>query len=256
MIDFHCHLDLYPDPSDMAQQCVSRGMYVLSVTTTPSAWSGSCARLQDEKQVRVALGLHPQLAKERKGELELFDRLLPTARYIGEIGLDGSPEYQAFWLDQLTVFNHILAACQSAGGRILSIHSRRAVPAVLDQLAAHQGAGVPVLHWYSGGVRDLQRAIDAGCWFSVGPPMTTSKKGMELLSLMPQDRVLTESDGPFSAVDGRNSFPWDVSRAEKQLGELWRTDAESVRESVRQNLSRLLKSFIGKEASNKPGTQR
>ncbi len=37
MIDFHCHLDLFPNPSEIVKTCLDKGLYVLAVTTTPSA---------------------------------------------------------------------------------------------------------------------------------------------------------------------------------------------------------------------------
>ena len=137
MIDFHCHLDLYPNPREVAKECAKRGLYVLSVTTTPSAWEGTSAVFTDIGGIRVAIGLHPELAGGRKAELDLFYELLPRTRYVGEIGLDGSPEHRPFWGDQTYVFERILSACSSAGGRIMSIHSRRAAAAVLDCLEQH-----------------------------------------------------------------------------------------------------------------------
>ena len=38
MIDFHCHLDLYPKPSTVIREIAKRGTFVLAVTTTPKAW--------------------------------------------------------------------------------------------------------------------------------------------------------------------------------------------------------------------------
>jgi TatD DNase family protein len=107
-------------------------------------------------------------AKERKSELALCDRLLPEARYIGEVALDGSPEYRAFWQDQVEVFDHILASCAKAGGRILTLHSRAAATDVLDALKRRPGYDVAVLHCFSGTQRELSRAVGMGCWFSVG----------------------------------------------------------------------------------------
>ena len=43
MIDFHCHVDLFPDPHEIARECRKRQLDVLSVTTTPSAWAGTSA---------------------------------------------------------------------------------------------------------------------------------------------------------------------------------------------------------------------
>lgn len=241
MIDFHCHLDLYPEPDRVAQTCEERGLYVLSVTTTPSAWHGTSALAQD--RTRTALGLHPQLAHERKAELAIFDELLPQARYVGEIGLDGAPEFRAHWKDQLTVINHILAACAERGGRIMSIHSRRASKAVLGRLEAHPGAGVPVLHWFSGSARDLDRAIALGCWFSVGPAMLNGEKGKALTARMPRERVLTESDGPFAQIDGCAVMPWDVERAVTGLADIWGSSRQETQKILNDNLWQLTQSL-------------
>lgn len=241
MIDFHCHLDLYPDPVDVVKECVARKMYVLSVTTTPSAWRGSSALVANAQRIRVALGLHPELAHKRKSELELFRSLLPGCRYVGEIGLDGSPEFKNFWGDQVYVFESILAACESAGGRIMTIHSRRAVKEVLDRLEMFQGAGVAVLHWYSGSRRDLARAAALGCWFSIGPAMLAGEKGRAIVKEIPRDRVLTETDGPFATVTGRSIFPWDVEMAIAALAHVWQTTREEVAKVLKNNLRQLMK---------------
>ena len=99
-----------------------------------------------------------ELAHLRSGEPALFDELLPGAMYVGEIGLDGAPEFKRHWQVQLAVFDHILGACRSAGGQIMSIRSRRSTAAVLDRHEAFRGAGTPILHWISGGRRELARA--------------------------------------------------------------------------------------------------
>ncbi|MBZ0148588.1 MAG: TatD family hydrolase, partial [Pseudorhodoplanes sp.] len=235
-----CHLDLYSQPEQVVRECVARELYVLSVTTTPSAWGQSSALVEGADRIRCALGLHPELAHERKGELELFDALLPQARYVGEIGLDGSPVLKRHWADQVHVFEHILATCKSAGGRIMTIHSRRAVSAVLERLADFDGAGTPILHWYSGGHADLQKALDLGCWFSVGPGMVSSERGKALVARMPQDRVLTETDGPFAIVDGRNAAPWDVDKAVAALADVWKISQDDVAGILDDNLRRLV----------------
>jgi len=96
------------------------------------------------------------------------------------------------------------------------------------------------LHWYSGGTRELARAVDLGCWFSVGPAMLNGEKGRKLVARMPRDRVLTETDGPFAMVDGRTAFPWDVDFAVATLGHLWGVDKSSVQTTINENLRRLI----------------
>lgn len=239
MIDLHAHLDLYPDPVATTQECVRRDLFVLSVTTTPSAWAGTAALAKDAARIRTAIGLHPQLAFERRSELSLFEGLLPRSRYVGEIGLDGGPELKATWNWQCQAFDEILRMCGSAGGRIMTIHSRRAAGPVLDALAAQSDAGVPVLHWFSGSRRELNRAIDQGCWFSVGPAMLRGERGRTLAAMMPRERVLTESDGPFAQIDGRSLAPWDAAIAERTLAEIWNMTEEDVRDQLIDNLRRL-----------------
>jgi TatD DNase family protein len=240
MIDFHCHLDLYPDPQALIRECIARNLYVLSVTNTPSAWRGTSSLAGDATRVRTALGLHPQLAHQRKGELPLFRELLPDVRYVGEIGLDGTPEYNPFWADQVKVFGDILEACAAAGGRILSVHSRGAAGDVLSMLDAWRNAGTPVLHWFSGTRRELTRAMEIGCWFSVGPAMLAGAKGRTLAQAMPRDRVLPESDGPFAQVDGKPAVPWDADLVLGILANLWDEPPDRVREQLVQNLRRLV----------------
>lgn len=239
MIDFHCHIDLYPNPAEVAQICSERGLYVLSVTTTPSAWKVTSSLAGPRTQ--TALGLHPQLAHERKSELPLFDQLLPQSDYVGEIGLDGAPEFRKSWQDQCNVFEHILRSCENAGGRVMSIHSRRAASAVIERLEACRGAGTPVLHWFSGNQKELDRAVACGCWFSVGPAMLAGERGRKLALRMPRERVLTETDGPFTERNGRNLFPWDAETAEIALAEIWQLSKDDTRRLLHSNLARLAK---------------
>lgn len=244
MIDFHCHLDLYPKPQEVIAECVARGMYVLSVTTTPSAWVKTAELSAEAPRIRTALGLHPQIAHERKGELNLFDELLPAAPYVGEIGLDGAPEYRRHWQDQQVVFFRILASCAKLGGRIMTIHTRRAATPVLDALQQYHGAGMSILHWFSGTQGELTRAMDFGCWFSVGPSMLAGAKGRAIAARLPRNRVLTESDGPFAQVNDRAAWPWEADLAVSLLADVWHLPIDEVRHQLRDNLRRI--SNLGK----------
>lgn len=238
-IDMHCHLDLYQNPFEVAKECDDRGIYLLSVTTTPKAWEGTKLLAHGSSRIRTALGLHPQLAHHRANELELFDALLPEAKYIGEIGLDGGTNFKKHWDIQLKVFRHILKTSHSSGGRIMSIHSIRSASEVLDELESIDG--IPLLHWFTGIQGQLKRAINMGCWFTVGPAMLNTKKGQALVSMMPKDRILTETDGPFAKHNGQLLMPWNCEIATEQLSELWQTPVALVHEQLEMNLKYLLK---------------
>ena len=38
LVDFHCHLDLYPDHQAAVEEAEDAGVFTLAVTTTPRAW--------------------------------------------------------------------------------------------------------------------------------------------------------------------------------------------------------------------------
>jgi TatD DNase family protein len=240
VIDFHCHLDLYPDPVDVADRCVADGVYVLSVTTAPSAWQTSRELLERKGRVRVALGLHPQIAHERAGEVGIFESQISNTKYIGEIGLDGGPEYGKYRQLQADLFARLMTICAASGGRIISLHSRHAADAVLDAIEREPKAGTPILHWFSGTADELDRAIRLGCWFSVGPAMLVSKKGRMLASRMPHDRILTETDGPFAKFEDATLYPWQVHGAVESLSRIWIMPVEETEDILSSNLRSLV----------------
>ena len=207
LIDFHCHLDLYPDPAATARQAAVDGVYVLSVTTTPSAFAGTSALAPKGGRIRTALGLHPELAATRRHELRLFHDLLPTAEYVGEVGLDGSKPHRDTLTIQAEVLHEILDACAAAGGRIISLHSRGAAEMLLDMLDFEPLAGTFILHWFAAKPALIERAASLGCWFSVGSAMMASKSGRDAVDAMPIDRLLPETDGPFGIADGVHLIP-------------------------------------------------
>jgi len=239
MMDMHCHIDLYSNPDEIIRECVQNNLYVLSVTTTPKAWKGTYALTKGVPRFKTALGLHPQLAHEREHELPLFDSLISETKYVGEIGLDGSKDYLPHIDSQLRVFRHILNKCQKSGSKIMTIHSRGAVSAVLDELEKHPSAGLPILHWFLGTKKELYRAVDLGCMFSVGPAMTSSIKGKKIMEWMPRDKVLIETDGPFAKLGKRALRPVDSQLVLEYLSEIWSLPLNLVKNILRNNLMKL-----------------
>lgn len=240
MIDLHCHLDLYPDPKAVVSECLHRQLYVLSVTTVPSAFEGTVALAPAKSRIQTALGLHPELASSRAHELTLFERLLPRTRYVGEVGLDGSRDHRATFGVQRGVFADVLRLCALSGGKVLSVHSRGASGHVLDALGKEPSAGRPILHWYIGSKKQVARAAEMGCWFSVGPTMLASERGRLSVAAMPKDRIVPESDGPFGLIDQRPTQPWEAWSVVGDLANLWREPLSAVTSLLRSNFRTLV----------------
>ena len=175
--------------------------------------------------------------------MELFDALLNQTRYVGEIGLDGGKEFKIHWETQLKVFRHILRSSAKSGGKILSIHSRMSANAVLDELS-QVNDNLPILHWFSGTKQQLKRAIEMGCYFSVGPAMLSSKKGYELVQIMPIEKILVETDGPFGNFKTQALFPWNANITIAILADMWGMNLSEAESMLKQNLFSLVSKHI------------
>jgi len=217
--DFHCHIDLYPDPAGIIASCERTEIVTLAVTTTPKAWPQNLKWAAESLYVRAAVGLHPEVVAERYQELPLLEECIRESRLIGEVGLDGSPQLRKSWPRQIEVFSRVLREAQRLGGRIVSIHSRRATREVLECIAEHTTPGhvLPILHWFSGSKADAHKGATLGCYFSVNARSLEHDTGVALIRSLPEDRLLTETDGPFTASGHRASEPADVVRTVERL---------------------------------------
>lgn len=241
-VDFHCHLDLYPDPAAAIADAVGARVYTLTMTTTPRAWPRNRSLTERTACVRAALGLHPQLVADHAKELELWERYLPEARYIGEVGLDAGPRYFRSLDLQKQVFERILRLCSESGGKVISVHSVRATKAVLDLIEANltPARGAVVLHWFTGPVSEIRRAVDLGCYFSVNAAMLASERGRSAVAAIPAERILTETDGPFTSTHGRPSRPSDVASIIEDLAAARSTTAVEIAAKIVRNLRALI----------------
>ena len=241
-VDFHCHLDLFPDYEAAIARAEAARVYTLTVTTTPKAWSRNASLTRDLRFVRAGLGLHPQLVAERADELPIWESLLPETRYVGEVGLDAGPRYYRSLDLQKRVFATVLDRCAEAGGKILSVHSVRSAPAVLDLVAQRlpPDRGSVVLHWFTGSRNDARRAVALGCYFSVNTAMAASETGRALIADLPLDRILTETDGPFTHIAGRPAEPSGVDAAVDAVADCRQVTPARAGSAVLANLKRLL----------------
>ena len=241
-VDLHCHLDLYPDHEALIAQCEQARVATLTVTTTPKAWPRNRDLAARAMYVRVALGLHPQVVAERAEEVSLLERYLGEARYVGEVGLDAGPRFYRSLEQQERVFVRVLQACAEQGGKILTVHSVRAVGKVLDHLESKlpPERGRVVLHWFTGTAAEARRAAEFGCYFSINAQMLRSPRQCDIVARLPAERLLTETDGPFVEFEGRPIRPSDVPTTVKQLAALRHVAEGELQENVIRNFTRLV----------------
>jgi len=241
-VDFHCHLDLYPDLADAIQTCETSRTATLAVTTTPKAFRENMRLAKGAEFVRVGLGLHPHLAEERHAELALFEGLLAETRYVGEVGLDSGPRFFKTMPTQTMVFRRILAVCAEHGQKVLSVHSVRTATQVLNHIEEllPQDRGKVVLHWLSGTPAEARRAAELGCYFSVNQVMLEKDRGRALVAALPVDRLLTETDGPFIEDVSGPIGPGDVTLAVERLSAIIGRSLADTQRLIVQNFAHLV----------------
>ena len=242
MMDLHTHLDLYPNALELAYRVNAANSFTLCVTTSPRAWEATSRVFSHFSNIKVALGLHPEIVSRKYSERDLLLRYISLVEYVGEIGLDGSPQNISSRIMQKHIFESVLSETSRVGGRVLSIHSRRAASEVLTLLKAYPKAGIPILHWFSGSISELHDAVNLGCYFSVNALMATFEKGAKLISLMPHDRVLPESDGPFALQDGEPLSPMSSNDVALKLSRIWNTSQAEVQLCFETTLRQLQQS--------------
>lgn len=113
---------------------------------------------------------------------------------------------------------------------------------MLDHTEAYlpAGRGKVVLHWFTGTKSEAKRALDLGCFFSINAGMLGKERHASMVQVIPLDRMLTETDGPFTLTDGRPSQPADVGVVVEGVGRLHGLPALDVAHVVRYNLRVLL----------------
>lgn len=238
LIDYHCHLDLYPDFPRQILKCGKERIATLTVTTTPMAWPRNKEIINISPYIRLALGFHPQLVAQRAGEFPLFERYFSETKYIGEVGLDASSTHYASFSEQQLIFEKILSLCKEAGGKIISVHAVRSVRDVLKLIDKYilPDRGKIVLHWFSGTKSEAEKAVKMGCYFSVNIEMLRKQNRREIVASLPPERLLTETDGPFTTTFDHPSEPIDTRIVLSALSDLLKIGEEELTNRLVSNL--------------------
>ena len=195
LYDTHFHLDLQNDKSKVIENIAKNGIYTIAMTNLPDIYKKETL-LYDQKYIRIALGFHPELVHEYPNKIPLMWKYLAEARYIGEVGLDFTDK--SYVNEQIAFFTELIARCKNDTNKIISIHSREAEKEVIDIIGT-DFKFTPILHWYSGTIRNLKIACERGYYFSVNLSMTRTRKFAQMLECIPNDKILLETDSPFTS---------------------------------------------------------
>ena len=193
LYDTHFHLDLQKDRTAAICEIEENQIYAIAVTNLPDLYRKEAVEIKS-KYIRIALGFHPELIHQYQKQIPLMWELLPEVRYIGEVGLD--LVNKSYEREQEAFFSELVERCRYDSNKIFTIHSRRSVDKVLDILGYNYRFRA-ILHWFSGSRIELENAIERGCYFSINGAMMKSKKFLDMLPIIPSNRLLIETDSPF-----------------------------------------------------------
>ncbi|MDD2781354.1 Qat anti-phage system TatD family nuclease QatD [Sulfuricurvum sp.] len=243
MIDMHTHLDLYPDALKILDKVNKDNLFTLAVTTSPRAWVATSKVFEKYKNIHVSVGLHPEIVEVKANELDLLIECIKITNFVGEVGIDGSNRFSKSLSLQTRIFERVLQECESQNGKIISIHTRGAEATVLNLLSKYPNCGIPILHWFTGKVSELEHAIELDCWFSINPSMCKTQRGLSLIAKMPKNRILPESDGPFATVKNNTIYPWEAINVASALEKIWQCRNTDVILQLQTNLNTILEAI-------------
>lgn len=246
-IDTHCHLD---DPKLICRESEVVGSFlaagvekVINIGCTAETSRITMEQAERYPAVFFAAGVHPSDVSgyNEEGEEEIL-RLADHKKCvaIGEIGLDYHYPPVDKELQKRCFIRQIEIAKQKK--LPLSIHVRDAMGdaiAVLKEQRANLVYG-GVMHCYSGSKESAAILLDMGLYFAFGGTVTFKNASNipKVAAYIPEDRILTETDSPYLAPEGKRGTvnePANIPIILEKLALIRNTDKEALAAAVMKN---------------------
>ncbi len=253
MVDTHAHLGLCEPPeAELIESARDAGVTrIVTVGLGEDSNPGAVALAQANDDVFASVGRHPNSATgfddAAADAIEELTRQ-PGVVAVGETGLDfyrdrSDPD------DQRRAFAAQIAIAKGAG-RALVVHLRDregtddAVSEAFDTLEREAGGIGVILHCFSAGPRWAERAAEHGWYCSFAGNLTypRSEPIREAAAIVPEDRILLETDSPFLApqpVRGKPNQPANVVATAERLAEVRGVAYGELEETVEENAARV-----------------
>lgn len=251
LVDSHAHLYFeHFDADRAAVLAAARAAGVaafVNVGTDAETTRLSFELAATEPDVFPTAGVHPNDAHVvGDADWEVVEGFArdPRCVAIGETGLD--------WFrnadrrrEQVAAFERQIDLARSLGLPVV-VHCREAFADAFEVLA-RVGRGTPgVMHCFSGGVDEARRALDLGLHVSFAAPLTYKKNDAlrAAARLVPEDRMLIETDCPFLPPEGRRGKRNEPALMIETLAALARARDARVEDAARataENAARLFR---------------
>ena len=249
LVDTHCHLDLEPlanDVEGVLERARAAGVaQCVSIGTSSESSHAVVALAKRYPMLRAAVGVHPHEADAvTDAILRDIEQLAaePSVVAIGEVGLDNYRQ-EASIDNQVRAFKGFLALAQRSNLPLI-IHCRQAYETLLELLRQQDRTWRGVIHCASGPPEFIQGALELGLSISFAGNVTfpNAQALRALVPLVPDERLLIETDAPFLApqpVRGKPNEPAYVAHTAACLAQLRGMTVDAVGALTSRNARRL-----------------
>ncbi|MCK4664807.1 MAG: TatD family hydrolase [Bacteroidales bacterium] len=233
MIDTHCHIAQLNFSKKLIPYLQKKKIYIIAVTNLPSIFNKLYRFQKSLSNVRLALGLHPLLYNKHEKEINLFESLINKTSYIGEIGLDFSVRDYSAKNKQIETLYIVLNLCKEMKKKY-SIHSRKAELQVIEAIEKFKIENC-IFHWYTGKLQLIERILSLGCYFSINPRMLNSDNGKKIISKIPIERILLESDAPYARNETLNNYEKGLNEINQYMVKHYGLSLNNVKHQLKNN---------------------
>jgi TatD DNase family protein len=255
-VDVHTHLTherFAADRDAVIARAVAAGLGCLVVNgLEPVSNREILAMAAAHPQIKPALGIYPI---DAVNDLLPADFPLDVARFdvdaeiafiraaalsgrlaaIGECGLDGHWVGPDTFPRQEQVFRQLIAIAQEADLPLI-IHTRKLEQRAVDILREHRVRKVD-FHCFGGRVALAKSCAESDrWWFSIPANARVNEAFRKMLTVLPEDRILTETDAPYLGPrKGERNEPANVVGTIELLAEIRGWTVDEARERVYGN---------------------
>ena len=247
-IDTHCHLDkLDSTPEEAIIEAKQAGVQrMVTVSVDEPSLDFVSSMVQQFPEVYGSVGLHPHDAAELTEDLEQKIRKLALEEKkliaIGETGLDYHYMYSSAEIQQQVFSKQLLLAVELNLPVIM--HSREAETDTLNILKEIPVPSLGVAHSFTSSFEMAKTLIEMGWYIGINGIVTfkNAEDLREVVSWLPLDRLLLETDSPFLAPTpfrGKPNKPAHIPAIATFIAELRGISLEQLSEQTSANAQRL-----------------
>lgn len=241
-IDCHTHLDFFENNIDKAIEDINKNkILVLANSMNIESYIKNKEYSKKSEFIKPCFGIHPWKAADYKGDLKALVPYIEESEIIGEIGLDYLwVEDKSTFEPQRRIFYFILEESIKRN-KVISLHTKDAEEEIYKALKKYNYSRA-IIHWYSGDIKILEKLIDLGCYFTISVDMGYSEKTCEVLSKIPMDKLLLETDGPTALewVNGDYGYPSEIIKVYEKVAKFKDIKMEELLIIIEENLKKLL----------------